>query len=129
MKKTIVWVFIVSAIYFTGCSSDMYNSAREYPENRFQNSDPFMSNQGFYGSRLGYGYNPFNPFGPQHYGYNPYDPYGYLPNAGYGRSYNPYNRRRPRVIVRSAPQPGTGVKIRPINPRTDRYNPRDRSRD
>lgn len=118
MKKSIIAVFIISAIVMTGCSTQGYLSSGDYPDRRYnQGYDPFLYGPGNYGYDS-YGYSP--------YGYNPYryNPYRYnrYNNANrYG--YDPTIRRRTPVIVqKTAPvTPLPPVKVRPINPRTDKW--------
>ncbi len=112
MKKLIIGILIVSAITLAGCSTGRYSTFDDRPSQRngYYN-DPFLYGPGYY-DPYGYGYRPGLRY------YNPYQ------NNRY------YNRRRPPVIIRKSPSTPASprVKVKPINPRTDRWNPKENRR-
>ena len=130
MHKLIIFVLVAATLTLTSCGSTGFTTASDYGDDRMSQSyDPYFYGPGFYGSD-GFAYgrqNRFNYGRPNRFGYRSFDRFG----NGYDR-YNPYiNRRRPTVIYRSAPapSPAPATRIRPINPKTDRWNPKEEKRD
>lgn len=130
MNKLIIFVLVAATFTLTSCGFTGFTTASDYGNERMtQSYDPYFYGPGIYGAdRYGYGrQNRYNYGRPNRYDYRSFDRFG----NGYDR-YNPYtNRRRPTVIYRSAPtpSPAPATRIRPINPRTDRWNSKEQKRD
>ena len=104
MKKLLISMIILSAVFVTGCRSTGYSTMDRYEDRR-------MMNNGFYGPGV---------YGSGVYGPNYYRG-GYYPNSRFYGS--PFIRRQPPVIIYQTPPPNR--VIRQNNPRVRDNRVRD----